>query len=352
MKKIIFTGGGTGGHIMPNIALIDELKNKYEIEYIGSKNGMEKDIVTGQKTKIPFFEITTCKLKRSFSFDNLLIPFRLVKGYFEAKKILKTQKPDLVFSKGGYVSVPVVFASKRLKIPVVSHESDYSIGLANKLTCKISKAVCTSFEATSKTLKNGVWTGSPINKKILNGNKNNIKDKLQIDEKLPTILVVGGSLGSKNINVIIEKSAKDICKKFNLVHIVGKNNLTKKDNLPKNYNQIEFAKNIEDYYNLCDIAITRGGSNVLFELLAVKKPMIIIPLEKGSRGDQVLNANEFEKNGFAEKLTESQIKENIEILQKIIEKTYKNREKMQKNIEKYKNFGNLKIIEQIEKYIK
>src|SRR5574344_222290 len=171
MKKIIFTGGGTGGHIMPNIAIMDELKNKYKIDYIGSRNGMEKELIS---KNYPFFEITTCKLKRSFSLSNLLIPIKFLKGYFEAKKILKKTKPNLIFSKGGYVSVPVIFAAHKLKIPVVSHESDFTIGLANKLTEKYSKAICTSFEETSKKIKNGVYTGSPIRKKIYFGNKKNI----------------------------------------------------------------------------------------------------------------------------------------------------------------------------------
>ena len=303
MKKIIFTGGGTGGHIMPNLAIIEELKNKYQIAYIGGKNGMEKDIVKN----VPFFEVTTCKLIRSFSLSNLLIPFKLCKGYFEAKKILKSEKPNLIFSKGGYVAVPVVWAAKKLNIPIVSHESDYSIGLANKLTSKFSKAVCTSFEDTAKSIKNGVYTGSPIRKEILNGNKNNLINKLNLNQSLPNLLVVGGSLGSKTINSFIENNSKEICKKFNIIHITGKNNDIKSF---KNYNTINYVDNIGDYYNLADIVITRGGSNVLFELLALKKPMLVIPLEKGSRGDQVLNANLFEKYGVCTKLMESEIEEN------------------------------------------
>ncbi|MGN1212684.1 MAG: glycosyltransferase, partial [Christensenellales bacterium] len=152
MKKIIFTGGGTGGHIMPNIALIENLKSKYDCKYIGSPNSMEQKLIT---PLVPFFSITTCKLKRSFSLSNLLIPFKLIKGIFQAKKILKAEKPDLVFSKGGYVAVPVVISAHMLKIPIVAHESDMSVGLANKLTQKYATTVCTSFEKTSKSIKNG-----------------------------------------------------------------------------------------------------------------------------------------------------------------------------------------------------
>lgn len=348
MKKIIFTGGGTGGHIMPNLAIIDEIKNKYEIKYIGSKNGMEREIIT--QNKIPYFEITTCKLKRSLSPSNLLIPFKLMKGICEAKKILKKEKPDLLFSKGGFVSVPVVLAAKSLKIPIVSHESDYSIGLANKFTSKYSKAVCTSFEDTCKKIKNGVYTGSPIRKEILQGNKNNVSSKLSLDKNLPTLLIVGGSLGSQSINAIIQNYAEEISKKFNIVHIAGKNNDIKSN--IKNYNIINFAQNIQDYYDLADIVITRGGSNVIFELLALKKPMIIIPLEKSSRGDQVLNANLFEKENLAIKLLENEIENNGKLLLKKLDYLYEYKNKYIKNMSKKICNGNKKIIEQIEKYIK
>lgn len=330
---------------MPNIALIDELKGKCEIKYIGSKNGMEKNIV---EPIVPFFEITTCKLKRSLSPSNLLIPFKLFKGYREAKKILKDENPDIVFSKGGYVAVPVVFACRKLKIPVVSHESDYSVGLANKLTCKFSRAVCTSFEDTSKSVKNGIYTGSPIRKQILNGNKLTAKKNLQIKDNLPTILVVGGSLGSQTINKLIFDNAKELCKKYNLVHITGKNNQLKSN--IKNYNIIPYAENIWDYYALADIVITRGGSNVLFELLALKKPMLIIPLEKASRGDQVLNAKVFEKEGLAVVTHEAELELNDKLLQQKIDLLWKDKEKFVQNMKNKNINGNKKIVQIIEKY--
>ncbi len=346
MKKIIFTGGGTGGHIMPNLAIIDELNGKYEIKYIGSKNGMEKDIVKD----IPFFEIKTCKLKRSLDFSNLLIPFKLIKGFFEAKKILKNETPNLVFSKGGYVSVPVILACKCLKIPVVSHESDYTIGLANKLTSKYSSAVCTSFEDTAKSLKNGVYTGSPIRKELFKGDKTKVKNNLNLKSDLPTLLVVGGSLGSQNLNKYVKDASKELCKKFNIVHITGKNN--KIESKIKNYNTIPYTNQIGDYYDLADIVITRGGSNVIFELLALKKPMLIIPLEKGSRGDQVLNANVFEREKIAKSVRENELENDKNLLFQKIDEVWKERENLKKNMEKKNTFGNKKIIDQIEKFMK
>ena len=345
MKKIIFTGGGTGGHIMPNLALIDELKKKYDIKYIGSKGGMEKDIVKD----VPFFEVTTCKLKRSFSLSNFLIPFKLLKGYIEAKKILKEERPNLVFSKGGYVAVPVVWACKSLKIPVVSHESDYSIGLANKLTCRYSKAVCTSFEDTAKSIKNGVYTGSPIRKELLAGNKQRVVSGLKLNNNLPTLLVVGGSLGSRNINQFIEKNIDRLTSKFNVVHITGKNYSSNIS--AANYNKLEYTNQIADFYDLCDIVVTRGGSNVLFELLALKKPMLIIPLEKGSRGDQVLNANIFEKEKLAIQFRENDF-ENENLFFEKLDYLWNNRKTFVENMNKKNAIGNKKIVEQIEKYIK
>lgn len=346
MKKIIFTGGGTGGHIMPNLAIMQNLKGKYQIEYIGGKNGMERDIIANE---YPFFEITTCKLKRSLSASNLLIPFRLFKGYCEAKKILKKQKPNLVFSKGGYVAVPVVFACKALKIPVVCHESDYSIGLANKLTAKKCKVVCTSFLDTANSIKNGVYTGSPIRDSIFGGEPSKAKKGLFLKPNLPNLLVVGGSLGSQTINSIMLKNAKQITQKFNVIHIAGKGNNIKCG--IANYNILPYVQNIQDYYALCSYVITRGGSNVLFELLALKKPILIIPLEKGSRGDQVLNAKIFVHDGVALSATERELLAQDNLILKKLEQLKVQKSSLVKNMEQKNLVGNKKIIQQIEKFL-
>ena len=343
MKKIIFTGGGTGGHIMPNVAIIEQLKNKYQCKYIGSYNSMEEKIITPM---IPFFAISTCKLKRSLSLSNLLIPFKLAKGICQAKKILKKEKPDLIFSKGGFVSVPVVIAGHMLKIPIVAHESDLSVGLANKITQKFATKICTSFEKTSKNIKNGVFTGSPIRSEIFKGNKANITNKYYLDTKLPTVLVIGGSLGSQTINNIVFADAKDICKKFNIIHLCGKNCELKSD--IKNYHIINSSQQMGDIYSACDMVITRGGSNVLFEVLALKKPMIIIPLEKGSRGDQIENAKEFESKGLAKVLYENSFDKYEHILLYELEELYKNKNRYTTKMSRYKADGTKKIIEVIE----
>lgn len=305
MKKIVFTGGGTAGHIMPNLAIIEEIKNKAKVYYIGS-NGMEKELV--KNYDIPFYEIPSTKLKRSLSFSNLLIPFKLIKAIKKAKQILKEIRPDVIFSKGGYVALPVVFAAKKLKIRVILHESDMTLGLANKLCKNKCETVCTSFEKTAENLKNGLFTGSPLRSQIFKGNKENAKKLFKNYKNKPTILVVGGSLGSKIMNENVRKSL-DKLKDYNIIHLCGKNNLSniKKDN----YVELEFANNIEDLYALSNIVISRAGSNVINEILALNKPNILIPLsKKASRGDQILNANYFKEKGYSKVILEEDLSPN------------------------------------------
>lgn len=302
MKKIVFTGGGTAGHIVPNFAIIDEIKSQAEVYYIGS-NGLEKNLV--KEKGITFYEIPSTKLKRSLSLSNLIIPFKLINSIFKAKKILKKIQPDKVFSKGGYVSLPVVIAAKNLKIPVISHESDLTMGLANKLVKNKSQVICTSFEKTAQNLKNGLYTGTPLRKEIFLGNKENAKKLFKNYTERPTILVFGGSLGSKTINKVIINSL-DKLNKFNIIHIVGKNNLNdiKKDN----YVCLEYTNSIGDLFALSSLVISRAGSTSINELLYLNKPNILIPLsKKASRGDQLLNSEYFKEKGYSKVILEENL---------------------------------------------
>lgn len=339
MKKIVFTGGGTAGHIMPNLAIIEEIKNKAKVYYIGS-NGMEKELV--KNYDIPFYEIPSTKLKRSLSFSNLLIPFKLIKAIKKAKQILKEIRPDVIFSKGGYVALPVVFAAKKLKIRVILHESDMTLGLANKLCKNKCETVCTSFEKTAENLKNGLFTGSPLRSQIFKGNKENAKKLFKNYKNKPTILVVGGSLGSKIINENIRKSL-DKLKEYNIIHLCGKNNLS---NIKKNnYVELEFANNIEDLYALSNIVISRAGSNVINEILALNKPNILIPLsKKASRGDQILNANYFKEKGYSKVILEEYLSPNslVNSINQLNNEKEKYIQSMQKSSTK---LANKKIIE-------
>lgn len=301
LKKIVLTGGGTAGHVMPHLAILPELEKIFdEIHYIGNKQGIEKDIIEKYKN-IKYHEIPTVKLQRSFTFKNLLIPIKLLNGIRKSKKILRQIKPNVMFSKGGYVAVPPAFAAARLKIPIISHESDSTMGLANKLIYKVSKSMCFSFsECATLYHKKGVHSGSPIRPSIFAGNKNNVITKHNLYTHRPTILVMGGSLGAVYINKVITNSIDKLLEKYNVLHIVGKGNLQPHKS-KKGYIQLEYVSNIEDYLACADLIISRAGSNSIFEFLALQKPMILIPLPKtSSRGDQIINANLFKKAGYAD----------------------------------------------------
>lgn len=351
MKKIVFTGGGTAGHVTPNIGIIEKLKNEYEIHYIGSYTGIEKDIIS-KYSYIKYHPITTVKLIRKLTPKNLLIPFKLIKGIRDSKRILKDINPNIIFSKGGFVSVPVAFAGKSLNIPIIAHESDYTMGLANKLVYKKCKKMCFSFEDTSnKYIEKGIYTGTPLRAQLFNGNKEKIKKKFNIQSTKPTLLIFGGSLGAKAINEQIFDILDKLCVKFNVIHIVGKMNKYTKCK-EKDYYQVEFANNIEDYFDIADIVISRAGSNSIFELCALYKPMLLIPLPKdSSRGDQILNANYIKKKNLCEVLYQEDM--TSDTLLNAINNLYNNKEKYISNLKNQKSInGTNRIVEEIKKYSK
>ena len=333
MKKIALTGGGTAGHITPNLALVPELKNrKYDIIYIGSKNGMEKDII--ENTDIPFFGITADKLRRYLDLKNVVMPFNVLKGIAEAKKILKNNKVDIVFSKGGFVSVPVILAASSLRIPVISHEADFTPGLANKIAMPLSKKICCNFEETAKALGNkGVFTGCPIREVLLKGNKNRGLKFLGFDDEKPLLLVTGGSLGSNYINVLIRSNLHSLLKKVNIVHLCGKGKLDNSINV-KGYKQYEVIRDeLADLLAASDIVISRAGANIIFELLALKKPNLLIPLSKrASRGDQILNANSFMKKNYSVVLLEEDQDKNNDLFFKKLDELISKKEEMKESM--------------------
>ena len=304
MKTIVLTGGGSAGHVTPNMALIPTLQKHFDrIFYIGT-NGIEKQIV--KEFNIPFMEIEAVKLIRSLNLKNLLIPFKLFSSINQSKRILKKIKPSVVFSKGGFVSLPVVIAAKKLGIPVVSHESDYTMGLANKIITKYAKVVCTSFSKTASLNKKCVFTGSPIRQTIKKGKAEVGKKITNIRSDKKTIMFFGGSLGSKKINDVVFESLDELLKSYNIIHITGKNNdkkISKKD-----YYSTPFSNQIEHLFALSDIVVCRAGSNSIFELLSINKPMVLVPLsKKTSRGDQIENAESFEQLGYAKVLHEENL---------------------------------------------
>lgn len=329
MSTIVLTGGGTAGHVTPHLAILGYLKKDFDkIVYIGSKNGIERNLIS--KANIEYYYVPCAKLKRKFSFSNFKIPFTLVSGIKKAGKILDKIKPDVIFSKGGYVALPVVLAGAKRKIPIISHESDYTIGLANKISARYSAKTLTSFPHTARTIKKGVYVGAPIRQKVFNKTTQNNFAEFGFTGKKPVLLVTGGSQGANIINVNLRKALPKLSEKFDIIHICGKGNLDDKIN-NKAYYQVEYMSDIERAFAITSVCVSRAGSNTLFELLSLNIPTLLIPLPKGvSRGDQVLNAEHFEKLGAVIVLNQNSLSEDS--LTTHILATYNNRDVLIKNL--------------------
>ncbi len=310
MKKIIMTGGGTAGHVTPNIALFPSLKKAgYEISYIGSTDGIEKELIENQK--IPYYGISSGKLRRYHSWKNFSDPFRVIKGFFQTRHILGSIKPDVVFSKGGFVSVPVVLAAKTKHIPTIIHESDITPGLANKLAIPAATKVCCNFPETIPYLPEGkaILTGSPIRQELLHGSKAAAREFCHFTKDLPILMIMGGSIGSVYINNAVRGCIDALLKKYQIIHLCGKGNLDASLEGKSGYAQFEYVnENLPDLFAAADVVIARAGANSICELLALHKPNILIPLGlNASRGDQILNARSFEKQGFSVVLEEERV---------------------------------------------
>ena len=326
MKKIVLTGGGTAGHVTPNIALFPLLKDlEYNVSYIGSYDGMEKKLL--HDFPIPYYGISTGKFRRYFDIKNFTDPFRVIKGYFEAKKLLKEIKPDLLFSKGGFVTVPVVRAAAALKIPCIIHESDMTPGLANRICIPVAKKVCCNFPETLQFIpgNKAVLTGTPIRQELFLGDKEEGFRFCGLKEDKPVILIMGGSLGAASVNQIVRSALPKLLSDFYIVHLCGKG---KKDISLVNTNgylQYEYITDeLKDLLAIADLVISRAGANAICELLALQKPNLLIPLtSKSSRGDQLLNARSFESQGYSIVLEEDSL--SIERFVSEIHQLYRNR---------------------------
>ena len=310
MKKIVMTGGGTAGHVTPNIAMFDTLKRKnYKIYYVGSKNGMEQELI--QKEKIPYYGISSGKLRRYFDIKNFTDAFRVMKGFAQCVSLLKRIKPNVVFSKGGFVSVPVVMAAKFLNIPIVLHESDITPGLANRITIPFAKAICASFPETQAHIKNTDvhLTGTPIRKALFEGKAGIGLSLCNFEGTKPVLLVMGGSQGSARLNSVLRQSLEALLKSYHIVHLCGKNNLDENLKNTAGYAQFEYLNDeLPHILALSDIIVSRAGANSIFEFLALKKPHMLIPLPRTqSRGDQILNADSFHKQGFSKVVQEESL---------------------------------------------
>ena len=326
MKRIILTGGGTAGHVTPNIALLPKLKELgYDIQYIGSYNGIEKELI--KQYGIPYHGISSGKLRRYFSLQNFTDPFRVLKGFSEAQKLIKSLKPDVIFSKGGFVSVPVVMAGKKCHVPTIIHESDMTPGLANKLSIPSATKVCCNFPETLSHLpkEKAVLTGSPIRQELLSGSKDAAREFCDLTPEKPVIMIVGGSLGAVAVNNAVRAILPELLKEFHVVHLCGKGKMDESLKDLKGYVQFEYIQQeLKDLFALTDIVISRAGANAICEILALRKPNLLIPLSaSASRGDQILNARSFERQGFSVVLEEEELTN--EVLLTTIQKLYKNK---------------------------
>ena len=335
MKRIILTGGGTAGHVTPNIALLPRLKELgYDIHYIGSYTGIEKDLI--KQFEIPYHGISSGKLRRYFSVQNFTDPFRVLKGFREANKLIKELKPDVIFSKGGFVSVPVVMAGKRRHVPTIIHESDITPGLANKISIPSATKVCCNFPETLKYLPEGkaVLTGSPIRAELLQGDRLAGLQYTNLSAAKPIILVIGGSLGSVKVNGAVRSILPKLLEQFQVIHICGKGNLDESLIGTSGYVQYEYVDSpLKHLFAAADLIVSRAGANSICEILALRKPNVLIPLSAAaSRGDQILNANSFAKQGYSTVLEEEKVTDDT--LFDAIHDTYENRRTFIENMKK------------------
>lgn len=350
MKKIVLTGGGTAGHVTPNIALIPHLQNAgYEVHYIGSKGGMEEELI--KSCGIPYYGISSGKLRRYFDKKNFSDIFKVIKGILQAKHLIHKIKPDVVFSKGGFVAVPVVIGAAMNKVNVVAHESDITPGLANKIAMPFATAVCTTFPEAVKHIKDnkGIYTGTPIRDILFTGNKEKGLKLCDFSGNKPVMLIMGGSQGSVKVNTSVRELLNKLLPIYDIVHLCGKGNLDESLKDRVGYKQFEYISNeLPDIFAMADFVVSRAGSNAICELLALHKPMLLIPLGKNaSRGDQILNAESFKKQGFAEvldeeKMTKGSLFDTINLL-------YQNREEYIKNMKNSQASDGIKAVLEIIK---
>ena len=308
MQKIVFTGGGSAGHVLPNVAIIEALQQTgaYDLYYFGTE-GIEQSIIA--PLKLPYFSFDTPKFKRGGSFtalkNNLTIPFRLLAAVKRVKKALKEIRPDLVFSKGGYVSLPVVLAAAQLKIPCLSHESDLTPGLANRLMQRRCRQVLTAFPETADRFKNGRYCGQPLRSSLFGRNPAEARKIWAENTQKKVLLIFGGGSGSAALNEAVRRHAPTLCKQYYLIHVCGRGN-TAESNL-KNYRQVEFIEDMGGVYAAADLIVSRAGAGAVFEAIALKKPALFIPLEGQTRGDQKENAAYFLHRGLCHVLPQNQL---------------------------------------------
>lgn len=352
MKRIVLTGGGTAGHVSPNQALIPHLAREgWEIHYIGTKTGIERTLIE-PIPGVTYHAVSTGKLRRYFDLKNFTDPFRVIAGAFQSFSIIRKLKPSIVFSKGGFVSVPVVVGAALCGVPVVMHESDITPGLANKLCKPFSKAICTTFPECTKLLgAKAVDTGTPLRAQLFSGTREKGLALAGFDGSKPVLMMIGGSLGAQSVNAILREALPELTKKFDVLHVCGKGNLVPELSAMAGYRQFEYLTDeLPNAFACADILLSRAGSNSLSEILALKKPALLIPYHSG-RGDQVLNANSLKARGLAHVMIQSEL--TAASLVPAIDALWEERDLLTQRIAALPDAdGTQAVLEQIHKYAK
>ena len=354
MKTIVLTGGGTAGHVTPNLALIPRLQaDGWTVHYIGAANSPEQELIS-KVHDVTYHAVSVGKLRRYFDIKNFTDPFKVIRGIRQATGIIRRLKPSVVFSKGGFVSVPVVYGAKLNGVPVVIHESDMTPGLANKLCTPIAKVECCTFpEAVKYTKGKGVHTGTPIRPEVLSGSRQSGLQRFGLNDYRPVLMVMGGSSGAQAINEAIRQALPKLTENFQILHLCGKGNISASFSGMDNYVQYEYLnEEMADAYACADIVVSRAGANALCELLAARKPALLIPYPlSASRGDQVMNAESFRARGLSQVLMQEDM--TPETLVKAIEKLYHDRGNLLAAMDAEPTSNGIDaVLEQIYKYAK
>ncbi len=294
IKKIILTGGGTGGSVTPLLALSSAIQAQgWNLEWIGTYNGLEKDIVT--KEKIPFHAVSSGKFRRYFSLQNIIDPFFILIGFFQSLSLLSKLQADLVMSAGGFVSVPVVFAAWSLRIPVIIHQQDIKPGLANRLMSVFASVITVTFEKSLHDYKQkAVWIGNPVRPEFIKALNSTIEEQ----SSLPKLLILGGGTGAKALNELVYVSLSELTQHFVLVHITGEKVFTDTKINDHNYQSHTFlqVEEMAQAMKQATVVVTRAGLGTLTELSFLSKPTIIIPMPNSHQED---NAKYFQEKNAA-----------------------------------------------------
>ena len=352
MKRIVLTGGGTAGHVSPNQALIPLLLDEgWEIHYIGTKTGIERTLIEPMPG-VTYHAVSSGKRRRYFDWKNFTDPFRVVAGACQSFQIIRRLKPSIVFSKGGFVSVPVVLGAALCRVPVVMHESDITPGLANKLCKPFARVVCTTFPECARLLGDkGVQTGTPLRAQIFSGSRERGLQLAGFDGSKPVLMMIGGSLGAQTVNAVLREALPALTPRYDVLHVCGKGNLAPELEGKAGYRQFEYlSAELPDAFACADVVLSRAGSNSLSELMALRKQALLIPYHSG-RGDQVLNANSLKARGLAHVMLQSEL--NAQSLPAAIDALYADRDLLIQRLNALDDAdGRQAVLEQIHKYAK